>query len=102
MICTVQPASPDTLTRTRRNPSSASTGVAIEATRAATPVSAITRGSPSVPVSVPAPVPVLVVSVAGSVLAAMVADVIKASGCRCLDLSCPAKSCAPQSLACRR
>jgi hypothetical protein len=45
MIWTVQPSAPDTRTRTSRRPRPSSTGSAIAATRAATPVSAISRGS---------------------------------------------------------
>src|SRR5262249_55909018 len=92
MTCTVQPARPDTLTRTRRKPSCASTGTTIEPTRAAIPVSPITRGSPSDSLPVDAlPVASLPVTAAPAfVFAAKVEDVIKRR-VAVVSISCPAK-----------
>jgi hypothetical protein len=97
MICTVQPARPDTLTRTKRSPSSASTGTTIDPTRAANPVSAITRGSPSasLPVTSPPVASLPVALVPAFEFAAKVADVIKRR-VAVVSISRPAESCVLQ------
>ena len=51
MIWTVQPAKPEIRTRTRRNPRSLSTGSAMAATRAADPLSPMSRGSVCEPIN---------------------------------------------------
>src|SRR6266566_3006310 len=79
MICTVQPSSPETRTRTNRNPRSISTGAAIAAMRDATPVSAIRRGSARMALSIGP------VSTAGVASVVMVRAACLSSRCRLAD-----------------